>query len=636
MAFDFDLTDEQEAFINKALKGNNVLVDACIGSGKTTAIQALCDRFDKSLSILYLTYNKLLKIDARSKIHNNNVIVDNYHAFANDCLRTIGIHVGVDDMIPTFNHLRPDTGHIDIMVIDEYQDIQSDIADMLNEILSQNPDCQIVAVGDMKQKISNRTSLDVWQFINDFMGEGHFIMKFTKSFRLSPSYAKDIGYMWDKDIKGLNPDCKIRYARNVFEAINYIAALDPGDFMCLGATWGGMQYALNQLEEQYPEKFNKNTVYASIAGYNDIEPDKESAIFTSYDKSKGMERDILIVFDWTYDYWVSRSDKPGVNTDIIRNIFLVAATRGKKMVMFVPQYKKQKGNIPVMTRDTFPKNEIHKVPMKNVDISKMFAYQNNDDLDKCYSFIKKKKLRADDASVINIRTNDGFIDLSPCIDIYQEAAYFDNYNIMREFDFINNLNRSDNPVDYDYINEHPDLEERICYLVSLKTSQNRYKNQIDLPLVNDKHSTEIMERLSARIDKDADVQIECYIPFGKLDPKYRTNDGTYRPYFFAKGIADAVIDNTVYDFKFVKELGHEDFLQCAAYMIALNCNKGILWNIRDNSIYSVSIRDKEGFMDAVTACITHHELTYYFNPYDIKDIQWNEADNNDNSEELVI
>ena len=37
------LSDEQEKFINTALTGKNILVDACIGSGKTTSIQALCN-----------------------------------------------------------------------------------------------------------------------------------------------------------------------------------------------------------------------------------------------------------------------------------------------------------------------------------------------------------------------------------------------------------------------------------------------------------------------------------------------------------------------------------------------------------------------------------------------------------------
>lgn len=32
------LSDEQQMFIDKALAGHNILVDACIGSGKTTAI----------------------------------------------------------------------------------------------------------------------------------------------------------------------------------------------------------------------------------------------------------------------------------------------------------------------------------------------------------------------------------------------------------------------------------------------------------------------------------------------------------------------------------------------------------------------------------------------------------------------
>ena len=38
------LSSEQQLFIEKALQGENILVDACIGSGKTTAIQELCNK----------------------------------------------------------------------------------------------------------------------------------------------------------------------------------------------------------------------------------------------------------------------------------------------------------------------------------------------------------------------------------------------------------------------------------------------------------------------------------------------------------------------------------------------------------------------------------------------------------------
>ena len=57
------LSDEQSKFVEIAQNGKNILVDACIGSGKTTAIQALCKKLPKEKEILYLTYNKLLKLD---------------------------------------------------------------------------------------------------------------------------------------------------------------------------------------------------------------------------------------------------------------------------------------------------------------------------------------------------------------------------------------------------------------------------------------------------------------------------------------------------------------------------------------------------------------------------------------------
>lgn len=64
---DFTLSDEQEEFVEVALEGHNVLVNACIGSGKTTAIQYLCDLIPPNKKVLYLTYNRLLKIDAKQK-----------------------------------------------------------------------------------------------------------------------------------------------------------------------------------------------------------------------------------------------------------------------------------------------------------------------------------------------------------------------------------------------------------------------------------------------------------------------------------------------------------------------------------------------------------------------------------------
>ena len=174
-----ELSDEQKRFIKLALAGNNILVDACIGSGKTTAIQALCDEFSQDKKVLYLTYNKLLKLDAKKKIKHKNVTVTNYHGYAYMVLNQIGVRAGISDLIQEFVRVKPEISGYDVLVIDEYQDIEQELADMLEQIKAANPKMQIIAVGDMEQKIYDKTTLDVKGFVDKFLGE-YETLQFTK------------------------------------------------------------------------------------------------------------------------------------------------------------------------------------------------------------------------------------------------------------------------------------------------------------------------------------------------------------------------------------------------------------------------------------------------------------------------
>lgn len=140
----------------------------------------------------YLTYNRLLKLDAQEKIRGSNTTVTNYHGFAMSVLRRVGVTCGVPELVYTFNRIKPPIDSYDVLILDEYQDIEQELADMLWHIKSANSQMQIIAVGDMMQKIYDKSVLNVSAFMDEFLGE-HIILTFTKCFRLSAQISPEIG-----------------------------------------------------------------------------------------------------------------------------------------------------------------------------------------------------------------------------------------------------------------------------------------------------------------------------------------------------------------------------------------------------------------------------------------------------------
>ena len=96
-----------------------------------------------------------------------------------------------------------------------------------------------------------------------------------------------------------------------------------------------------------------------------------------------------------------------------------------------------------------------------------------------------------------------------------------------------------------------------------------------------------IDRLKTHLNKDEYAQVECQFDFSNQE------NGEVK--FSARGFADVVKDNIVYELKSVSELTHEHFLQCACYMAAMNLQKGILWNTRDNTSYEIEISERKVF-----------------------------------------
>ena len=580
-----ELSIEQQEFINLAKDGKNILVDACIGSGKTTAIQVLCNELPEK-KILYLTYNKLLKLDAKNKITNRNVFVQNYNGFAYMCLARQGVRCGLSDQFQKFNQLLPDIpSRYDLLLIDEYQDIESEMVPLLERIKELCPNLQIVAVGDMSQKIYDKTTLNVPEFMNSYLDDFEKI-SFTRCFRLSSDIAAMFGRIWEKPIIGVNDSCRVAEISES-EALHLIKDIEPKDLLCLGARKGSLSKTLNNLESRYSDKFNKTNVYASIneGDRGGVQPESDTAIFTTFDSSKGMERRFCFVFDWDEEYFATRFNQPDAKASILRNIFCVTGSRGKEAIYFVRAPKKHMLSEETLT-DAKDKRPDFKKPF---NVSDMFDFKYKEDIENCFSILNIRKVN-DAEQIIDVPTSDAMIDLSPCLGVFAESNYFSNYDLDDEL----NLAQTFSDSEAWFRTDNPDDQEKILSLTALHTKYARYITQASLPFINEEHIQLISDRLAEHLVPDEAVQRDC----SAIINSRRYGDITIN------GRCDIERKDSIVELKFVNELQHEHFLQLAMYLCLKNKQNGILWNIKNNEIYYVQKPKTKSFIKTVVNCIT--------------------------------
>lgn len=592
-----ELSSEQRLFIDHALAGRSVIVDACIGSGKTTAIQCLCQCLPPARKVLYLTYNKLLKLDAKEKIIAGRADVTNYHGYAYRELLRAGHRTTMQDCIRDYVSRGLAGQKYDVLILDEYQDIDHDIAAMLMSIRDHNPGIQIVAVGDMAQKIYDRTTLRADAFIRSLLPEYYARVEFIRCFRLSEGLARVLGRVWGKTIVGVNPDCEVRKVR-YREAFDILAEADPGDVLCLGANYGPRVRMLNDLEKDFPRKYNKYTAWSKVTDREGgaTAPGADTAIFTTFDGCKGMERDLCVVFDFTSAYWTVRLHQPEARYEIIRNIFLVAASRGKRRILFVEDRE------PLISEKELSDSGVDTAPLKDLTVSTMFDFKFSEDVEAAYDELDCR-LVAPAGAPIEVQTSDGLIDLSFCIGTYAEAGYFCHYNmdkdIRRWLDF--HKDQAFRGDDIDYGDLAPEV--KVLFLAFLETGQDRYWSQVDHGFILPRDTADIARRLSALLPRGAIVQQDCGL-FCALERDGRTA-------FRVDGICDVIHDGFVWELKFVSELSHVNFLQAGMYSAMLDM-PGRLWNIRTGELWDVRPRDKQKFLSLAVRAATKGRVKQYY------------------------
>lgn len=248
--------------------------------------------------------------------------------------------------------------------------------------------------------------------------------------------------------------------------------------------------------------------------------------------------------------------------------------------------------------EDFPKINIAET-YKPVNISEMFDYKYKEDVENLfYQTLEIEQIQqAED--VINVKSNDYLIDLSPCIGVYCEACFFKNYNIDKEINLALRLkakNDKDTQFLYSLTDKMKSIEEKILILTSIATNQDRYRNQVEVPFVSEDDTKRIIERLSTEFDKNALSQLPFSINIEKI--------------FKAVGYADTIKNGELWELKFISELSHEHFLQLASYVYAQNSlQTGVLWNVKNNEKFKIKIKDRKLFYKLLVKTITKGKLT---------------------------
>ena len=604
-------TDEQQRFLDLATGGRNVWVNACIGSGKTTAIQAACDALpDKK--ILYLTYNRRLLLEARAKIRNRNVHIHTFHSFAGTCLSQGGLSGlgGVADAPRLFCENVVRIPRYDVVMVDEYQDLKQDLGDMIWGIFYLEYAChkghvpQLLMVGDMDQKIYDSTRFDARKDMARLFARmgGCEEMDFTTCFRLNAQHALQIGKAWNKSIVGANPDCRVWECSDLDAVIAKLAARDPRDVLVLGANSNGSRSSIqNRLEKDYPDRFNKHTVYSSLSDRDATTANldtSQTAIFTTFDSAKGLERAICVVCDYTSGYLQSRlrHDTPPA---ILKNMFLVAASRGKEEIIFYkPSWSKAKLLAIADVGAITGKTNLDSGPAQ---ISAAFDYRRDEDVLDCYDLLDIEEIEPS-GQVIPFERLDGMIELGVCAGIFAQACYFERFDV--DGLVRSNLSRltvkGRAPALPLYDDDWP-LQKKILYLTALETEQERYAKAARTDYVGKDVADAIAARLATRFAGDEPVEVRCGFDFNgfvaNAGKQVLANKSV-------SGRADVVKDGVPWELKFVAELQREHYLQAALYSVALRTPEAMLWNLQDGKLCRIRIKDEKEFLKATCRCVT--------------------------------
>jgi hypothetical protein len=344
------LSEEQQNILNATKTGDNVVVDAVAGTGKTTLVMAIAKEMS-SHKILQITYNKSLKFEVREKIKDaglENITIHTYHSLS-VCYYSCNAHVDNEIKKIVVNDSPPakQIPAFDMLVIDESQDMTflyyQLVAKFAKDIGSP---IQLLVLGDYMQGLYEFKGSDI-RFLT--LAESIWIQhpslrtqrfqqcSMKMSYRITKQMSSFVNnaMLGEPRMDACRDDVNVQYIRNsrynleliVCAEINRLfdTGVKPSDIFILGPSVKGERSNIRKLENMLVEK--NIPCHVPMMENNDIDQRviDGKIVFSTFHCVKGRQRKYVFVvgFDNSYFRYYARS----LPRDICPNTLYVACTR---------------------------------------------------------------------------------------------------------------------------------------------------------------------------------------------------------------------------------------------------------------------------------------------------------------------
>ena len=354
----FEPSVEQQVVCDHIIAGDNVVVDACAGSGKSTTILSVAKQLPRK-RFLQITYNAMLRKEFREKVEQygmKNIEVHTYHSlavryFSGEAFTDTGIrhilsrHIEPREPMPAY----------DIVVLDETQDMTflyfRFVLYMIRFLCGignrgRPHKIQLLILGDYMQGLYEFKGADIrfltlgasiWSGLKSLRSPTFHSCSLRTSYRITRPMASFVNeiMLGEQRLLASRDGCPVVYIRNSRMNIERIVVYHiqkilqegdlPSDIFILGASVKGANSNIRKMENALVEKGIPCHVPMLENEKIDDRVIDGKVVFSTFHTVKGRQRKYVFVigYDQSYFHFYAKNMAP----DRCPNTLYVACTR---------------------------------------------------------------------------------------------------------------------------------------------------------------------------------------------------------------------------------------------------------------------------------------------------------------------